>query len=145
MNKTAFFFLFFCFSLTASAQKLHLTVSGNSDAEKETIDSIGYIHQHENSKSILDEVNQLSEKLIQNGYIENRILNNTKQNDSTFLWLISLGKKTDYIHIYIGKTISMHFASLFDLKKDTLIIPFNEIESIEEIKKKKLSARIWNK
>ncbi len=114
--------------MTASAQKLHLTVSGNSDAEKETIDSIGYIHQHENAKSILDEANQLSEKLIQNGYIENRILNNTKQNDSTFLWLFSLGKKTDFIHIYISKTISPNLGSLFDSKKDTLIISFNEIE-----------------
>ena len=129
MNKTAFFYLFFCFSLTASAQKLYLTVSGNSDAEKKTIDSIGYIHQHENAKSILDEETQLSEKLTQNGYIENKIVNNTKQNDSTFLCRFSLGKKTDFIHIYIGKTISMHFASIFDLKKDTLIIPFNEIES----------------
>lgn len=115
--------------MTASAQKLYLTVSGNSDAEKKTIDSIGYIHQHENAKSILDEEIQLSEKLTQNGYIENKIVNNTKQNDSTFLCRFSLGKKTDFIHIYIGKTISLNLASLFESKKDTLIIPFNKIET----------------
>ncbi|WP_379841087.1 hypothetical protein [Flavobacterium myungsuense] len=86
--------------MNASAQKLYLTVSGNSDAEKKTIDSIGYIHQHENAKSILDEETQLSEKFTQNGYIENKIVNNTKQNDSTFLCRFSLGKK-QIIYIYI--------------------------------------------
>ena len=129
MNKIVFLFLFFCFSFTVSAQKLYLNVAGNSEAEKKTIDSIGYAHQHENAKSILDEANQLSEKLTQNGYIENRMLNNTKPNDSTFIWRFSLGRKTDFIHIYIGKNNPPYLASLFDSKKDTLIVPFNEIES----------------
>ncbi|KAB1155739.1 BamA/TamA family outer membrane protein [Flavobacterium luteum] len=129
MNKTAFIFLIFCLSIDASAQKLHLLIATKIEAEKKIIDSMGYKSKHENGKSIVDEVNQLSEKLTQNGYIENHVLETTKPNDSTFLWNFSLGKKTDFIHIYIGKTISLNLASLFDSKKDTLIIPFNEIET----------------
>lgn len=129
LKKIAFIFLLFCFSWNSSAQKLYLTISGKSEVENKTIDSLEYNKKHSNAKSIVEEVNQLSEKLTQIGFIENQIVNNQKLNDSTFIWNFSLGRKTDFIHIYIGEKLSLNSMSLFDTEKDSIIISYNEIEA----------------
>lgn len=117
-----------CFGFNASAQKLHLTIFGKSETENKIIDSLGYNENHSNAKSIVEEANLLSKKLIQIGFIENHILEHLKLNDSTFIWRLNLEKKTDFIHICIGRKSDLVTKSLFNTEKDTLILPYKEVE-----------------
>jgi hypothetical protein len=119
----------FLFGLISRAQDLHLTIIGNTTTETKTIDSIGYILKHQNTKFIIEEISQLSKKLSQNGFIENQITETIKTNDSTYLTKISLGNREKYIHIYIGVKNRTNSLNLFDEKKDTLILPYTQIES----------------
>lgn len=122
--------IIFLFSLTSRAQDFHLKITGSTTTETKTIDSIGYILKHQNTKSIIEEINQLSQKLSQNGFIENQITESIKKNDSSYSTKITLGNKIKNIHIYIGIGIETETNSLnlFDEKKDTLILPYSQIE-----------------
>ncbi|WP_243694652.1 outer membrane protein assembly factor [Flavobacterium psychrotolerans] len=124
MKKAFFIFSILCFSLNSSAQKLHLTISGKSKSENTLIDSVGYNKNHVNAKSIVDEMNLMSNTLTQIGYIENEFLDYKKINDSSFTSQFDLGVKTEYIYISRNATLN----SLFNTNKDTLIIPYKRIE-----------------
>jgi hypothetical protein len=118
----------FLFSLTSRAQDFHLKITGSTTAETKTIDSLGYTLKHKNAKLIIEEINQLSRKLSQNGFIENQINETKKTNDSSYLSKITLGNKIKNIHIYIGIKKHLNPSNIFDLKKDTLILPYTQIE-----------------
>lgn len=118
-----------CFGGNVSAQDLYLKISGRSDAETQTIDSVGYNPKHANTKSITDETHTLSEKLSRIGFIEHEIEGNEKTNDSTFLFRLRLGKKTNAIHIYIGPDPELRNLVFAGQKNDTLIMPYSEVES----------------
>ncbi len=129
MKRACFLLLMVFLGSNCSAQKQYLNVTGKSISEQKTIDSIGYKTQHDNAKSVLDETVLLSEKLVQSGFIETEIENDKKLNDSTFQFQYQLGKKTSSIHIYIGSNLPFKKLSLFDSKKDTIILPYIETES----------------
>ncbi|MFY0482055.1 hypothetical protein ACI6PS_05565 [Flavobacterium sp. PLA-1-15] len=118
-----FIFTFFC--LNSFGQNLRLSIDSENEKSKKTIDSLGYKKEHENAKSVIEEGNLVSEKLTRLGFIENEILEMKKPNDSTFQFRFAVGKKTDFIHIYIGED----FSSYFDERKDTLKMRFEETES----------------
>lgn len=63
------------------------------------------------------------------GYIANAVESNSKQNDSTFQFLYRLGKKISFIHIYIGTNTDVESLTLFEEKKDTIILPYERTES----------------
>ncbi len=127
MKSFVSFLLIFIFCWTTQAQKLHLEILGKTDTETKSIDSIGYSKIHLNGKSITDEVDLLSEKLQKSGYIETEKLEQTKSNDSTFIFRFSLGNKINFIHIYIGRN-SILKSILQNAKNDTLKMPFSETE-----------------
>ena len=102
---------------------------GSSTSQNKTIDSIGYLTNHINMKSIYETTNSLSEKLIKLGYIENEIIENKKINDSTFQILFNIGNKTNFIHIYIGKNSELKALEILKDWKDTLTITFSEVEN----------------
>ncbi|WP_309640149.1 hypothetical protein [Flavobacterium sp.] len=106
-----------------------MKIVSQSTAEQKSIDSIGYNKILDDAKSIVNETKSLSEKLTQSGYIESEIENNQKINDSTFLYQFRLGRRVAFIHIYIGKDSALKSLDLFDSKKDTLTIPYPEIET----------------
>lgn len=118
----------FLFSLASRAQDFHLKIIGSTAAETKTIDSIGYISKHQNAKFIIEEINQLSEKLTANGFIEKQILETIKTKDSSYLTKITLGNRTIHTHIYIGIKNNTNSLNLFNEKKDTLILPYTEVE-----------------
>ncbi|TRX34737.1 hypothetical protein FNW52_12990 [Flavobacterium sp. ZT3R18] len=128
MKTKIFLVVIFLFSLTSRAQDFHLKIIGNTATETKTIDSIGYLSKHQNTKLILEEINQLSGKLSQIGYIENQIIETVKTNDSSYLSKTSLGNRIKNIHIYIGIKNDTSSLNLFDEKKDTLILPYTQIE-----------------
>lgn len=126
-----FLFISFCifFSLNALGQKLHLKITADSQSDLKTIDSIGYVKNHSNAKSIVDEANSFSEKLKRFGFLENEILENKKQNDSTFLFKFQLGQKTKSIHIYIGRNSELQKLGVLENTEDTLKLAFSETET----------------
>ena len=129
MKKATFLFLTLLFCLNSSAQKLHLTVLGNSEVENKTIDSLNYNQYHTNAKSIVDEVNSISSQLTKIGFIENEIIENEKRNDSTFNYRFNLGNRINFIHIYVGKKNNLNSLSLFETKNDTINLPYKETET----------------
>lgn len=106
-----------------------MKITGKTETETKTIDSIGYATEHPNAKSIVDDSNLLSEKLTKSGYIENEILSNKKTNDSTFVFDFALGQRIKFIHIYIGRNSELRDLEIFEQKSDTLILPFSETEN----------------
>jgi len=114
--------------LNLQAQKLYLEISGSSERENKIIDSTSYIKTHSDAKSVITEINLLSDKLIQSGFIENEVLENTKVNDSIFKTSFSLGKQTKSIHIYISPDVRKKTNEILDFEKDTIQIPFSETQ-----------------
>lgn len=131
MKPTALFLLllFLIFGLNSSAQNFRLRLIGNSDSENKTLDSLNYNSKHKNIKSLTDEIHLTSEKLTKIGFIENRILKNSKENDSTYVAKFSLGERTNSVHIYIGRNPATIDLVLLNKTKDSITIPYNEIES----------------
>jgi hypothetical protein len=63
------------------------------------------------------------------GYVENRLLENTKENDSIYIAKFRLGEKINSIHIYIGRDPILIDLISLDKTKDSIILPYGEIES----------------
>ena len=153
MKPFVLFILFLTFGLHASAQNFQLHLTGTSDSENKVLDSLNYNLNHKNLKSILDELTTTTEKLSEIGYLENQIIENRKVNESNYTAKFSLGERIKSIHIYIGRNILFPPDSNRDSKrekagttkdlnntliknlvgldktKDTLILPYNDIES----------------
>ena len=123
------FFLFIIAGWNCSAQKQFLQIISQATKEQQSIDSIGYNKAHPDAKSIVNEVQLISEKLTQAGYIESQIESSQKINDSKFMYQFKLWKKVTFIHIYISNNSPLKKLELFDSKKDTVTLPYSEIES----------------
>lgn len=118
--------LLFITGMSCHAQNFYLEIKGSNPNESKIIDSLHYLTKHSNIKSLFDETNKTSKTLLKTGYLDNTILETTKLNDTTYLSVISLKNKTKNIHIYIGRNNS--FFSSSEAQKDTLIIPYGEVE-----------------
>lgn len=138
LKKIALLFLLISISWTITAQEFQLKIIGQTDDEIKIIDSIGYLSKHKNTKSIIDENGLFYEKLIRKGYTESQFLENFKTNDSTFAFRYSIGKKVNFIHIYIGEDFQENLSSLYNLKNDTLVLPYDESEAFLNLTLKKL-------
>ncbi|MDI6047729.1 hypothetical protein [Flavobacterium yafengii] len=127
--KSTFILLFFLnFCLNCSAQDFRLLITGSNSLETKTIDSLQYNTIHKNIKSISEEINRISGKLSEIGYIDNSNLEFTKK-DSSYVANFALGKKIKSIHIYIGTNNLFNNPADQDTKKDILVLPYKEIDS----------------
>jgi hypothetical protein len=133
------FVLIFIYS-TIGAQEFQLKIIGQTDFETKTIDSIGYISTHKNTKSIIDENGSLYQKLLKKGYTESEPLENFKQNDSTFYFKYRVGKRINYARIYIGRNSQENIAPNYIVKNDTLTLPYEDIETFLNNTLKKLET-----
>ena len=120
---------------------MYLKIIGANDKQNKVIDSINYSKSFRNAKGVVDETNLFSSKLEKLGFLEQQILESGKKNDSTFLYSYDIGKKTNFIHIYIGENFSGEMENLFDTKSDTLKLPFQESESFLNAIVKKLEVK----
>jgi len=125
----AFFALFFTLGTSCFSQNFQLKIIGNSALENKVLDSITYKSSHANAKAIVNELNSVSERLSKIGYIENRILENSKENDSSYLAKLSLGERIKSIHIHIGKNSAIFDLISLEKTKDSIILPYEEIET----------------
>ena len=113
--------------MSCKAQIFHLKINGNNLTENNTIDSLNYTTKHQNIKSLYNEINDTSQKLIKKGYLDNSVLSTNKINDSTYISTINLKNKIKNIHIYIGRNNILFDSS--QIKNDTLILPYENIEN----------------
>lgn len=125
--KQLLYILIFYASTSGYSQNFYLKINGSNSDETQIIDSLNYSKNHLNIKSLFDELNSISEKLSKNGYLDNQIKETTQTNDSTFVSIITLKQKVKYIHIYIGAKNS--FFNNDEIQKDTLIIPYEQVEN----------------
>ena len=128
MKSIFIFFLVLSFGMSCSAQNFQLRIIGSSLSETKTIDSLKYSLKHKDLKSLNDEINRVSEKLSKTGYIENKILENLKTEDTSYTSKIRLGKKIKFIHIYIGRNSELKKLVTTNTKSDTIVIPYEEAE-----------------
>lgn len=129
MKPLLIFFLFLNFGLSCSAQNFQLRIIGSSDSETKIIDSLNYNSNHNNTKSIRDEIILISEKLSKTGFIENNLLNNIKAKDSNYVAKFSLGNRIKKLHIYIGRNIERYNLIASNKTEDTIIIRYEETEA----------------
>jgi hypothetical protein len=106
--------------------------------ETKTIDSIGYTIKQQNTNVLFKEIDSINKKLSKIGYINNQILEKRKEKDSSYTVKISLGKKINFIHIYIGIKNYTLFDDLFETKQDSILLPYSQIETFLKQTLKKL-------
>jgi hypothetical protein len=124
-----FFVLFFIIGTNCFSQNFQLKIIGSSASENKIIDSLIYSSNHANAKAIVDEVKSMSEKLSKIGYIEHQMFENTMKKDSSYVAKFSLGERIKSIHIYIGRNREISNTLSLDKKKDSITLPYFEIES----------------
>lgn len=128
--KTAFLFLLFLiFGQNSSAQNLYLQIIGGCTSETRTIDSISYLRKHKNTKSIQDEIIEISSKLSKIGYIDNNLSDFRKANDSSYVTKLNLGKKIKFIHIYIGSDELLNNTITLTQKNNNIELPYPDTDS----------------
>ena len=141
LKHIAFLLLFISIGTNCSAQTFHLEIIGSSSYENKIIDSLNYNSIHRDVKSIFDEINSTSARLLKIGYIEVQTLENIKKNDSAYVAKLYLGNKINSTHIYIGRNSELIDLLSLNTKNDTIILPYTEIEtflnnSIEKLEQK---------
>ena len=129
--------MLFNFGLSSYAQNIQLQLTGNSISETKVIDSLNYLSKHKNAKSISDEIEFTTEKLSKIGFIENKIVSQTKINDSSYSAKLNLGDRIESIHIYLGANSALKKTSFPNSNQDTLIISYKDTEAFlnQNIKK----------
>ena len=120
-------FLFLVGGKTA-AQNLYLKISGSNDTETKIIDSIGYEKKHKSIKSLYGENTLLTEKLNKKGYLDCKIIETNKPNDSVFAYKYQLENRIKYARIYIGINFQEFIPKNYTVKNDSVFLPFEEIE-----------------
>ncbi len=128
MKKLFFIIFLFLIGGKTNGQNLYLKVTGENGTETKIIDSIDYERTHKSQKSIAETINLMTDKLNKKGYLENKIIEKTKLNDSVFEHKYHLGKKTNYARIYIGVNFTTFVPEKYTLKNDSVTVPFDEIE-----------------
>jgi Haemolysin secretion/activation protein ShlB/FhaC/HecB len=132
MKKYFLIFLLFIYS-TCLGQNFYLEIKSSNTAENRVIDSLNYTRKHSSEKKITEETNLFIEKIQKTGFLEAQIIDLKKPNDTTFSYLISLGEKINFVHIYIGEENRL----ILDEKSDTLKIDFPKSETyLNDISKK---------
>lgn len=124
------FFIIFLFLIggKTNAQNLYLKITGENDSETKTIDSIGYEKKHKSQKSITEATNLITEKLNKKGYLDSKIIEKNKLNDSVFEHKYQLGKRINYARIYIGINFTEFIPETYTSKNDSVNVPFEEID-----------------
>jgi hypothetical protein len=128
--KKSIIFIFLILSTNvALAQNSYLKIASKYNFENKIIDSIGYNTKHASAKAVFDEFQLVSTKLMKLGFINAELISNNKINDSTFLFEINFKKRTNFIHIYIGRNSSIKTLSKAFQKSDTISVKIGETES----------------
>ncbi|TBN01365.1 hypothetical protein EYD45_13245 [Hyunsoonleella flava] len=134
MRKTSFLVLisYTFFSSEVFSQNLQLNIYGETEVETKIIDSVGYQKNHKNFLSVTSEVDSLRKHLNTIGYIENKLIDIKKENDSLFNAKLYLKQKFNTIYIYYSKN-DLNTSLLNSISKEVtdtcFIIDISSIEN----------------
>ena len=128
LKKILFLIFLSLFGGKTAAQNLYLKISGSNDSETKIIDSIGYEKKHKSQKSITEATNLFANKLNKKGYLDSKIIEKNKLNDSVFEYKYQLGKRINYARIYIGVNFTEFIPQTYTSKNDSVTVPFEEID-----------------
>ncbi|WP_235946575.1 BamA/TamA family outer membrane protein [Flavobacterium silvaticum] len=137
MKKLAFLILAFCIATSSRSQQLKLNAIGQTEKETAIIDSIGYVREFPNAKTLEAEALKIPSALQHIGFFNAKLESSTKTSDSTFTYIYNFGNRTKNIHIYIGKNPELQ-KNLFAGEKDTLIATPASLENLLDSKLKLL-------
>ncbi|GAB1856381.1 membrane protein [Flavobacteriaceae bacterium MHTCC 0001] len=110
-----------------------MKISGETASETKIIDSIGYLITHENFLSIKNGIDSLRKQLNITGYIENRLINVNKKNDSVFNAKLHLKQKFNSIYIYYDSNVinEQLLSSISeDITNDYFVVNIASVETI---------------
>lgn len=116
-----------------SAQNIHLRIKGSDSIETKVIDSLNYFRIFKDYRSLQNEIDSTHLKLQRLGYIENKVLETVKTNDSVFVSEFDLNKKFYTIYIYYPKTtFSENDLSTIsnEITSDYFSIPIGQTEPV---------------
>lgn len=116
-----------------NTQNIKLKIEGIDLNQTTIIDSLGYNGSFTDLKSLQMEIADIQKKLQLKGYIENLLISNTKQSDSTYLAKIDLKTRFYTIYIYYHKeAISTSFLRSFLTEvTDTYIkVPIDDVGQV---------------
>ncbi|MDT0556881.1 hypothetical protein [Patiriisocius hiemis] len=136
MKKLLYTFLYLniysIFSLTITAQEIELKVEAENIKAKETIDSLLSNKKFPNYNTLKKQSDSLANQLEKIGYIESRLIDIKKLNDSIFISEFYLGDRIKNIKIFYSKesfTESELINISSKIKDSYFIIPFEDVES----------------
>ncbi len=128
MKKFLLIYIVTLCTFTLNAQNFQLKIEGRNDAETKIIDSIRYSKTHPDALSADNEVKLVSSSLLKKGYFENQITGSLKPNDTTFIYRLIPGPKTNTLYIYTGH-LSQEEKELLSISQDTIKITPEEAEA----------------
>jgi len=117
-------------------QNLTLKITGIDSSETKIIDSLSYKYSFINYKSLQEEINLVHDRLQNIGYIESKLIDTKKINESFYQTIFSLKQKFYTIYIYYDKSlISKDLIKTVstDFNDDYFVLPIPKIESTLEI------------
>lgn len=142
-SKHLYLIIYILFFSESFCQNLTLEVFGKNEIETNTIDSLNYKKQFNDYLSIETEVNSIKKNLEKLGYLENKLLQIKKENDSTYFAKFYLNKRYKNIRIYynflIGKDL---LNSVVDnIKGDYFEISIDKLENVLKLLNTEISQQ----
>ncbi|WP_033961274.1 POTRA domain-containing protein [Psychroserpens jangbogonensis] len=125
------------------SQSLELKVYGSDKTETKIIDSLGYENYFKDYSSLSKEVDSLAKRLLSIGYINSKLLDLKKKNDSLHEVQFSLKTRFKSITINHNGLIDEDILKLSDLKFDgtSFTLPVSKLEQTLEF----INAEIANR
>ena len=124
------------------SQDKQLNIIGVDSIETSIINNIEYNKDHIDVISIEKEISNLKIKLINDGYINLRLIGLDSVSNNLFVAKFHLKNKIETTHIYIGSLLSENLKKSLKEKisNDTLTIKYKDTEKTLEILTEKLSS-----
>jgi outer membrane protein assembly factor BamA len=125
-----FAFIFCLFFVQVFSQNLELRIIGNDSSETRVIDSLTYNRFFKDYNSLKKEVDTLNKRLLTIGYLNSKLLDLKRQNDSLFQASFNLKTRFTSITINHNGLIDKDILKLSDLKSDgtSFTIPISQLE-----------------
>ena len=126
-------FVLILFSSLIRSQDLQLQIVGFTPEETSIISKYSYPISHTSLESIKKNVALFQNKLLENGYLNHKLVAISKTTDSFYVAQIHLKNKIENIHIYIDSLLNTqsYFSKLNlpEIKNNHIYLPYLNIES----------------
>ncbi|MFY8187442.1 MAG: hypothetical protein ACOVLC_05725 [Flavobacterium sp.] len=124
-----FFIIYFLFvAHLAMGQNLYLEIKGTNTEEDKLLQTISIQKEHKNYQSVLKSVRETQEFLYKSGFIFAENIEQTKKNDSTFVFTYNIGRKIKEIYVHLESPNNKDLL-VPDFENDTIKLSFENLEN----------------